>query len=189
MQNMNPMGRGNDLKKRKRGTAPLVLSVKDKIGVQRQCVCVCVCVCVWAYMCVCEKPGPCIEHRQPVGTMDATTPTPSPQPTSQRAFIWACTWVLQPCLAKCVCAPEQGGWVPSLNSTRALAANPPTFLRQQQPTRIRDKCAPNFLIFATKKKKEQERNLSTRAGTYFKLSNYTTQQRCQRAGRTILKSR
>lgn len=49
-------------------------------------------------------------------------PTPL-QPTSQRAFIWACTWVLKHCLAKRVRAPEQEGWVPSQNS-------PSTIVRQ-----------------------------------------------------------
>lgn len=133
------VGRGDDSKKKKKELHFLFYQIKTKqcIGVQQQCVC------------VCEKPGPCIEHGLPVGTMDATTPTPSPQPTSQRAFIWACTWVLQPCLAKRVCAPEQGGWVPSLNSPSTLAANPPTFLRQQ-PTRIKNKYTLNLLIFATK---------------------------------------
>lgn len=110
-------------------------------------------------VCVCEKPGPCIERGLPVGTMDATTPTPSPQPTSQRAFIWACTWVLQPCLAKRVCAPEQGGWVPSLNSPGALVANPPTFLRQR-PTGFKSKYAVNLLIFATKHNRKKKILLS-----------------------------
>lgn len=55
----------------------------------------------------------------PVGTINATPPPL--QPTSQRAFIWACTWVLKHCLAKRVRAPEQEGWVPSQNSPSALA--------------------------------------------------------------------
>lgn len=131
-------------------------------------------------VCVCEKPGPCIERGLPVGTMDATTPTPSPQPTSQQAFIWACTWVLQPCLAKRVCAPEQGGWVPSLNSPGALVANPPTFLRQR-PTGFKSKYAVNLLIFATKhnRKKKNTVEFKKAAGRYFTLQTWSC---CQVAG-------
>lgn len=126
---MNPGGerwwiREKKKKKREKRIRLLVVSDNDNSASEHHGS-------VWVCVCVCEKPGPCIERGLPVGTMDATTPTPSPQPTSQRAFIWACTWVLQPCLAKRVCAPEQGGWVPSQNSPRTLAANPPTFLRQR----------------------------------------------------------
>lgn len=98
MQNMDPGGERRCVKEKTKRITLLALSDKDKTVYWNTTA-----------VCVCEKPGPCIEHGLPVGTMDATTPTPSPQPTSQRAFIWACTWVLQPCLAKRVCAPEQGG--------------------------------------------------------------------------------
>lgn len=134
-------------KKQKQIRIPLLVLLENDKMVQWITTAVCVCEC--------EKPGPCIERGLPVGTMDATTPTPSPQPTSQRAFIWACTWVLQLCLAKRVCAPEQGSWVPSQNSPGTLAANPPTFLRQQ-PTRIKNKHSMNPIFFLTKSNKKKK---------------------------------
>lgn len=68
--------------------------------------------------------------------------------------------------------------MPSLNSPSALAANPPTFLRQQ-PTRIKNKCTVNLLIFATqiKKKKKRRKNAveQTTPATYFMLSSRTVE--------------
>lgn len=149
MQNMNLGGESWWFKKKqKQIRIPLLVLLENDKMVQWITTAVCVCEC--------EKPGPCIERGLPVGTMDATTPTPSPQPTSQRAFIWACTWVLQLCLAKRVCAPEQGSWVPSQNSPGTLAANPPTFLRQQ-PTRIKNKHSMNPIFFLTKSNNNKKR--------------------------------
>lgn len=170
MQNMNPGGGRRWVKDRKKKRiALLFIRWRWNSALEYN-----------SSVCVCEKPGPCIERGLPVGTMDATTPTPSPQPTSQRAFIWACTWVLQPCLAKRVCAPEQGGWVPSLNSPGALVANPPTFLRQR-PTGFKSKYAVNLLIFATKhnRKKKNTVEFKKAAGRYFTLQTWSC---CQVAG-------
>lgn len=76
------------------GKNPHQIRIKQCIKVHCavcECVCLSVCVCLRVF----RKPGPCIEPGLPVGTMNATTPTLSPRPSSQRAFIWACTWVLQ----------------------------------------------------------------------------------------------
>lgn len=71
MQNMNLGGESWWFKKKqKQIRIPLLVLLENDKMVQWITTAVCVCEC--------EKPGPCIERGLPVGTMDATTPTPSP---------------------------------------------------------------------------------------------------------------